>query len=174
MQVTSRGYRAWRVRPMSQRQRGDMVILAHIREQHRLSLHSYGRPRMTEELPEMELRVGHRWIGRLMRMNDIKTVRTQKYRVTHGPGTMRSTSGPTCWDQRLSADGPNSKMGGYISYISPVRSENRAGNGVAWKTPRVDHTRPDRNCQYTEALKVVQVDGNDFQIMGPLNYAYGT
>ena len=36
MRVTSRGFRAWRVRPMSQRQRGDLVILAHIREQHRL------------------------------------------------------------------------------------------------------------------------------------------
>jgi len=65
MQVTSRGYRAWRGRPMSQRQRGDMVILAHIRERHRLSLNSYGRPRMTEELQEMGLRVGHRRIGRL-------------------------------------------------------------------------------------------------------------
>jgi len=43
MQVTSRGFRAWRVRPMSQRQRTDMVLLAHIREQHRLSLQSYGR-----------------------------------------------------------------------------------------------------------------------------------
>ena len=50
MKVTSRGFRAWRVRPMSQRQRDDMVLLAHIREQHRLSLQSYGRPRMTEEL----------------------------------------------------------------------------------------------------------------------------
>ena len=50
MRVTSRGFRAWRVRPMTQRQRGDMVILAHIREQHRLGLESYGRPRMTEEL----------------------------------------------------------------------------------------------------------------------------
>ncbi|WP_052245251.1 hypothetical protein [Halocynthiibacter namhaensis] len=47
MRVTSRGFRAWRARPMSQRQRDDMVILAHIREQHRLSLQSYGRPRMT-------------------------------------------------------------------------------------------------------------------------------
>ncbi|WP_052245100.1 hypothetical protein [Halocynthiibacter namhaensis] len=46
MRVTSRGFRAWRVRPMSQRQRDDMVILAHIREQHRLSLQSYGRPRI--------------------------------------------------------------------------------------------------------------------------------
>ncbi len=41
MQVTSRGFRAWRVRPMSQRHGDDMVILAHIREQHRLSLQSF-------------------------------------------------------------------------------------------------------------------------------------
>ena len=47
------------VRPMSQRQRDDMVILAHIREQHRLSLESYGRPRMTEELQELGVNVGH-------------------------------------------------------------------------------------------------------------------
>ena len=40
---------------MSQRQRDDMVLLAHIREQHRLSLKSYGRPRMTEELQERGL-----------------------------------------------------------------------------------------------------------------------
>ncbi len=69
-----------------------------------------GRPRMTEELQEMGLRVGHRRIGRLMRMNDIETVRTQKYKVTtiarqaiakqsaeSGTATMRSTSRPTCW-----------------------------------------------------------------------------
>jgi len=35
---------------MSQRLRDDMVLLAHIREQHRLSLQNYGRPLMTEEL----------------------------------------------------------------------------------------------------------------------------
>ena len=29
LRVTSRGYRAWRCRPMSQRQRDDMVLLAH-------------------------------------------------------------------------------------------------------------------------------------------------
>jgi putative transposase len=58
MQVTSRGFRAWRDRPMSQRQRDDMVLLAHIGEQHRLSLQSYGRPRMTEELQELGLSVG--------------------------------------------------------------------------------------------------------------------
>jgi len=59
MKVSSRGYRAFRSRPISQSQRKDMVLLAHIREQHRLSLGSYGRPRMTEELKELGFDVGH-------------------------------------------------------------------------------------------------------------------
>ena len=37
-----------------------MVVLAHIKEQSRLSLGGYGRPRMTEELKELGLNVGHR------------------------------------------------------------------------------------------------------------------
>jgi len=82
MEVTSRGFRAWRTRPISQRQRDDMVISAHIREQHRLSLQSYARPRMTEELQELGVTVGHRRVGRLMRENGIKIIRTKKYKVT--------------------------------------------------------------------------------------------
>lgn len=49
MGVTERGLHAWKHRPQSQRQRRDMVLLAHIRDQHRLSLGSYGRPRMAAE-----------------------------------------------------------------------------------------------------------------------------
>jgi len=70
MNVSPRGYRAYRSRPISQRQREDMVLLAHIREQHRLSLNSYGRPRMTEELKELGLEVGHRRVGSVRRDND--------------------------------------------------------------------------------------------------------
>jgi hypothetical protein len=47
-----------------------MVLLAHIRDQHRLSLGSYGRPRMTEELNELGLRVGQRRVGRVRQEND--------------------------------------------------------------------------------------------------------
>ena len=96
MRVTSRGFRAWRVRPMSQRQRDDMVILAHIREQHRLSLQSYGRPRMTEQLQDLGVSVGHRRVGRLMRENAIKTSEPRNTRPRQ-TATMRSTSRPTCW-----------------------------------------------------------------------------
>ncbi|WP_136057632.1 IS3 family transposase, partial [Candidatus Halocynthiibacter alkanivorans] len=82
LQVTSRGFRAWKSRSISQRQRDDMVLLAHIRDQHRLSLQSYGRPRMTHELQELGLNVGHRRIGRLMRENGIRVVRTRKFKAT--------------------------------------------------------------------------------------------
>ena len=114
MQVTSRGFRAWRVRPMSQRQRDDMVILAHIREQHRLSLESDGRPRMTEELQEEGLNVGHRRVGRLMRENGIKIIRTQKYKVTTDSNPTFNIA-PNLLDQDFSADGPNQKWAGDIS-----------------------------------------------------------
>jgi len=76
--VSARGLRAFRSRPASRRQRSDMVTLAHIKEQSRLSLGSYGRPRMTEELKEIGLDVGHRRVGRLMRQNGISVVRTRE------------------------------------------------------------------------------------------------
>ena len=116
MQVTSRGFSAWRVRPMNQRQRDDMVILAHIREQHRLSLQSYGRPRMTEEQQELGLKVGHRRVGRLMGENGIKIIRTQKYKATTDSNHTFNIA-PNLLDQDFSADGPNQKWAGGISYI---------------------------------------------------------
>ena len=64
MDVSMRGLRAFRNRAASRRQRSDLVTLAHIKEQSRLSLGSYGRPRMTEELKEIALKVGHRRVGR--------------------------------------------------------------------------------------------------------------
>jgi putative transposase len=57
-------------------------VLAHIREQYRLSLGSYGRPRMTMELKQVGLDVGERRVGRLMKINGIKPVRTRRHKVT--------------------------------------------------------------------------------------------
>jgi transposase InsO family protein len=93
-----------------------MVILAHIREQHRLSLQSYGRPRMTEELQELGLKVGHRRVGRLMGKNGIKIIRTQKYKATTDRNHTFNIA-PNLLDQDFSATGPNQKWAGDISYI---------------------------------------------------------
>ena len=116
MNVSSRGYRAYRSRPISQRQREDMVLLAHIREQHRLSLNSYGRPRMTEELKELGLKVGHRRVGRLMRQNDIAIVRTRKHKATTDSNHSFNIA-PNLLNRNFAADRPNRKWVVDISYI---------------------------------------------------------
>lgn len=110
MGVSSRGLRAFRSRPASRRQRSDLVTLAHIKEQSRLSLGSYGRPRMTEELKEIGLNVGQRRVGRLMRQNGIAVVRTRKHKATtiarqaiakqsaeRGAAIISLTLRQTCW-----------------------------------------------------------------------------
>ncbi len=114
--VSNRGLRAYRSRPASQRQQTDMVVLAHIKEQSRLSLGSYGRPRMTEELKEMGLNVGHRRVGRLMRKNGIRVERSQKYKVTTDSNHALNIA-PNLLKRDFNADGPNQKWAGDISYV---------------------------------------------------------
>ncbi|WP_281969242.1 IS3 family transposase [Roseovarius nanhaiticus] len=116
MDVSPRGYRAFRSRPLSQSQRKDMVVLAHIREQFALSLGSYGRPRMTEELKELGLPVGHRRIGRLMRDNGIAVRRNRKFKATTDSNHSFNIA-PNLLNRDFSAARPNRKWAGDISYV---------------------------------------------------------
>lgn len=108
LDVSERGLRAYGSRPASQRQRTDMIVLAHIKEQSRLSLGSYGRPRMTEELKELGLDVGHRRIGTLMRENGIRVERSKKYKATTDSNHAFNIA-PNLLNQNFHADGPNQK-----------------------------------------------------------------
>jgi putative transposase len=83
-------------------------VLAHIRDQHRLSLGSYGRPRMTEELNELGIRVGQRRVGRLMRQNGIKIVRTRKFKATTDSDHTFNIV-PNLLQQDFTASEPNQK-----------------------------------------------------------------
>jgi len=116
MDVSPRGYRAYRNRPLSPSQCKDLVVLAHIREQFALSLGSYGRPRMTEELKEAGVDVGHRRVGRLMRENDIRVERSKKYKATTDSNHSFNIA-PNLLDGDFSATAPNQKWAGDISYI---------------------------------------------------------
>ena len=116
MGVTDRGLRALRRRPPSHRPRRDMVILAHIRAQHRLSLVSQGRPRMTEELNELGLRVGQRRVGRLMRQNGICIVRSRKFKRTTDSDHDFNIA-PNLLQQDFTASGPDQKWAGDITDV---------------------------------------------------------
>lgn len=116
MEVSARGYRAYKSRPISQRQRNDMVLLAHIREQFSKSLCSYGRPRMTEELKELGFKVGHRRVGRLMRENGISAIRTRKHKVTTD-SNHKFNIAPNLLGRDFTAESPNQKWVVDISYV---------------------------------------------------------
>ena len=85
-----------------------MVTLAHIKEQSRLSLGCYGRPRMTEELKEIGFDIGHRRVGRLMRHNGISMVGTHKHKVTTDRNHKFNIA-PNLPDRNFTADQPNQK-----------------------------------------------------------------
>ena len=116
MDVSPRGLRAFRSRPASRRQRSDLVTLAHIKEQFRLSLGSYGRPRITQELKEIGLDIGRRRVGRLMRQNGISVIRTRKHKVTTD-SNHKFNIAPNLLDRNFTAGGPNQKWAGDITYI---------------------------------------------------------
>jgi transposase InsO family protein len=116
MAVSPRGLRAFRSRSASRRQRSDLVTLAHIKEQSRLSLGRYGRPRMTEELKEIGLDVEHRRGGRLLRQNGISVVRTRKHKVATD-SDHKFNIAPNLLDRDFTANAPNQKWAGDISYV---------------------------------------------------------
>ena len=93
-----------------------MMLLAHIRDQHRLSLGSYGRPCVTEELNELGLRVGQRCVGRLMRQNIIQIVRTRKFKRTTDSDHLFNIA-PNLLQQDFTASGANQKWAGDITYV---------------------------------------------------------
>ena len=108
MKVIPHGLRAIRRRPASRRQHMDMVVLAHIKEQSRLSLGSYGRPGMTEEPKDVGVDVGHRLVGWLMRENGIVVERTRKFKVKEGQEMIRGMIFPD--DARTAITGSTSRQ----------------------------------------------------------------
>lgn len=116
MGVSESGYYAWLSRTPCQRQRQDMVLLAHIRSQFATSHETYGSPRMTVELNEDGLSVGRHRVARLMRENHLKALQKRRYKRTtdsdHG-----GPVAPNVLEQDFEATAPNQKWGVDISYV---------------------------------------------------------
>ena len=116
MNVRPRELRAFGSRPASRRQRTDMVVLAYIKEQSRLSLGSYGRRLMTGEPKEISLNIWHWRVGRLMRENGITVERMRKFKATTDRDHKFNIA-PKLRDRDFTADRPNQKWTNDISYI---------------------------------------------------------
>jgi putative transposase len=114
--VSQSGYFAWKGRPASRRQHGDMVLLAHVRSAFALSHGTYGSPRMARELQDSGLAVGRRRTARLMRENGLRARQKRRFKRTTDSHHAWPIA-PNLLDQDFSAEAPNQKWGSDISYI---------------------------------------------------------
>lgn len=71
---------------------------------------------MTEELKEIDLSVGRRSMGRLIRLNSISVVRTRKHKVTMN-SNHKFNIAPNLLYRNLASSGPSQKWAGEITYI---------------------------------------------------------
>jgi len=114
--VSQSGYFAWKGRPASQRQRDDMVLLAHVRSAFALSNGTYGSPRMTRELQDGGLSVGRRRTARLMRENGLQARQKRRFKRTTDSDHAWPVA-PNLLEQNFAATRPDTKWGAEISYV---------------------------------------------------------
>ncbi len=96
-----------------------MVVLAHIKEQSRLSHGVFGKPRMMEALIEVGAGVGQRRVGGLMRENGTVVERTRKFKVTTDSNHIVKIA-PKPLDRDFAAAGPNQKWAGEDHHFEPI------------------------------------------------------
>ena len=117
--VSASGYYAWRQRPESARAQRDRELLEKIRRVHQASKGVYGSPRVRAELVSEGVSVGRHKVAQLMRSARLRGCPKRRYRAT----THRDPSHPVARNllkQDFSADGPNRRWAGDITYI-PTR-----------------------------------------------------
>ena len=114
--VSQSGYFARKSRPASQRQREDLVLLAHVRSAFQLSNETYGSPRLTRELQDQGLSVGRRRTARLMRENGLRARQPRRFKRTTDSHHAFLVA-PNLLDQDFSAERPDEKWGADISYV---------------------------------------------------------
>jgi putative transposase len=116
LEVSQSGYFAWRSRPACQRQRDDLVLLAHVRFAFRASNGTYGSPRMMRELQDQGLPIGRRRTARLMRENGLKARQKRRFKRTTDSHHAFPIA-PNLLEQDFSAERPNQKWNADISYV---------------------------------------------------------
>ena len=80
--VSSSGYYAWRVRPLSQRARQEMRLEAEIKAAHKRTRQTYGAERLQCELAEHGIQVGICRIKRIRRKLGLSCKQKRKFKIT--------------------------------------------------------------------------------------------
>ena len=114
--VTRAGFYAWQSRQVSERSKGDVELLALVREVHARSRGFYGSPRVTEQLRLQGVCVGKRRIARLMRLAGLQGRSARLYRQSKVARRAFYASVPFRPDTAL-ACAPNQVWVGDVTYL---------------------------------------------------------
>jgi putative transposase len=117
LEVSQSGYFAWRSRPVCQRQRDDLVLLAHVGSAFRESKGTYGSPRMTRELQDQGLPIGRRRTARLMRRYGMRALTRRRFRPTTTDSRRALPIAPSLLQQEFAVSEPNQVWLADITYI---------------------------------------------------------
>jgi putative transposase len=117
--VAASGYYSWRARPRCRRQQEDELLTVQIVAAHRKSRHTYGAPRLVEELRDLEVRISRRRCARLMRARGLCGARKNRKR----PRTTNSNHGrPTPANRLATASAPSGPNQVWLTDITYVQT----------------------------------------------------
>ena len=80
LQVRRSGYYRWRQKLPSARERSNQQLLEHIKQVHQESRHTYGSPRVTQQLHRQRIGCSRNRVARLMKLNGIRAKQKRPFR----------------------------------------------------------------------------------------------
>ena len=126
--VSRSGYYAWSARGPSKRAVENRQVVGEIRAIHQQSRHTYGSPRVHQELRAQGVCVGRHRVARLMRENGIWSVRKRKRRRTTD-SNHRYRASCNLLARAFNVDRPHKVWASDLTYADRVDSQ-RTEDGV--------------------------------------------
>ena len=117
LQVSARGFYAWRRRPESTRKRRDRQLLVAIRASYERSGRVYGSPRVRLDLQEAGEACARKRIARIMQGNGLVAVQRRRFRITTQSGHDFPIQA-NLLGRNFTAAAPNQVWLGDITYIT--------------------------------------------------------
>lgn len=117
LEVSESGYYAWRRREPGLRAAADTALVAEIRQVHAASRATYGSRRITAALGQQGQTVNHKRVERLMRLHGLRGCDRRKRRPVTTQADPRSPVAENLLARDFSAEAPNQKWLGDISYV---------------------------------------------------------
>jgi len=115
--VKHSSYYAWKKRPVSNREKENIVLLEEIKRIYRENKGRYGSPKIHKQLIALDKKCGHNRVVRLMRENGIRSIINKKYRH-QGKAISDEKAAPNLLNREFNPTEPNKVWASDITYIN--------------------------------------------------------